>query len=179
MDGITAAVQQLKDLGLVVLSPAEPKVVDRRGDFLFVASDQVRSVRLVQDRHLESIRSSDFLWLVAPDGYVGQSASMELGFAVAVETPIFGLTAPYDLTLRQYVRVVPSIRVAVSRSRENSTITRRHPDGFLINPHDSLEKAHRILEHMERTWARAPRAIDDGAADQLARQRRELSQLLR
>src|ERR1700719_4959 len=82
MDAITAAVQELASLSVRVLSPADPRVVAQQGEFLFVASDRVRSVRLVQDRHFESIRSASFLWLVCPDGYVGPSASMELGCAV-------------------------------------------------------------------------------------------------
>src|SRR5216684_5482462 len=99
---INAAVQELASLSIRVLSPADPRVVAQQGEFLFVASDRIRSVRLVQDRHLESIRAADFLWLVCPDGYVGQSASMELGYAAAVGVLIFASRAPSDLTLREY-----------------------------------------------------------------------------
>src|SRR5580704_19244726 len=103
MDAITGVVYELAALSVRVLSPADPRVVAHEGEFLFVASDPVRSVRLVQDRHLESIRAADFLWLICPDGYVGQSASMEVGFAAAAGVPIFATHAPSDLTLRQYV----------------------------------------------------------------------------
>jgi hypothetical protein len=68
MEGIASAVRELSSLSIRVLSPADPRVVAAQGEFLFVASDRVRSVRLVQDRHLESIRAADFLWLVCPDG---------------------------------------------------------------------------------------------------------------
>src|SRR5438477_625314 len=100
MEVITAAFQELATLSIRVLSPADPRVVAQQGEFLFVASDRVRSVRLVQDRHLEAVRTADFLWLVCPDGYVGQSAAMEIGFAAGARTPIFGTHAPMDLTLR-------------------------------------------------------------------------------
>src|SRR5664279_4026678 len=103
MAAITAVVHELASLSVRVLSPADPRVVAAQGEFLFVASDPVRSVRLVQDRHLESIRAANFVWLICPDGYVGQSASMEVGFAAAVGVPIFSTHAPSDLTLRQYV----------------------------------------------------------------------------
>ena len=69
MDAIERDVGELRDAGVIVLSPSDPRVVDERNGFLFVASDRVRSVRLVQDRHLASIRESDMLWLVCPDGY--------------------------------------------------------------------------------------------------------------
>ena len=113
MGAITAAVHELAALSIRVLSPADPRVVAHQGEFLFVASDRVRSVRLVQDRHLESIRAADFLWLICPDGYVGQSASMEVGFAAAAGVPIFATHAPGDLTLREYVAVVPAVAEAV------------------------------------------------------------------
>src|SRR5260370_5223740 len=108
MEAIGAAVQELASRSIQVLSPADPRIVAAQGEFLFVASDRVRSVRLVQDRHLESIRAADFLWLVSPDGYVGSSASMEVGFAAAVGVPIFASLAPSDLTPRRYVVVVPT-----------------------------------------------------------------------
>src|SRR6266851_2180553 len=113
MEAITAAVHELAALSVHVLSPADPRIVARQGEFLFVASDPITSVRLVQDRHLESIRAANFLWLVCPDGYVGQSASMEIGFAAAVGVPIFAAQRPADLTLRQYVKIVPDLKTAV------------------------------------------------------------------
>ena len=94
MEAISAAVYELAAHSVRVLSPADPRVVAAQGEFLFVASDRVRSIRLVQDRHLESIRSADFLWLVCPDGYVGQSASMEIGFAAGAGVPSFPLDYP-------------------------------------------------------------------------------------
>src|SRR6202011_6288827 len=81
MGAISTAVDELAALSIRVLSPADPRIVAQQGEFLFVASDRVRSVRLVQDRHLDSIRAANFLWLVCPDGYVGSSASMEIGCA--------------------------------------------------------------------------------------------------
>src|SRR4051794_10477549 len=66
MADVQDAVYGLTDLGVEVLSPADPRVIDAFGDFLFVASDRARVIRLVQSRHLAAIQTSDFLWLVAP-----------------------------------------------------------------------------------------------------------------
>jgi len=147
MTAITAAVHELASLSIRVLSPADPRVVAAQGEFLFVASDPVRSVRLVQDRHLESIRAANFLWLVCPDGYVGQSASMEVGFAAAVGVPIFATHAPGDLTLRQYVTIVPKLAEALRRVAASSRPRRQ--EGILIDPHASVDEAHDILQRME------------------------------
>src|SRR5262249_40927530 len=114
----------------------------------------------VQDRHLESIRAATFLWLVCPDGYVGQSASMEIGYAVREGVPIFATRAPADLTLRQYVKIAPSLATTVKMI---STCPQRRPiPGILIDPHASLEKAHQILDRIGTALAR-PGAFDDAA----------------
>jgi hypothetical protein len=146
MEAITSAVHELAALNVRVLSPADPRIVAWQGEFLFVASDPVRSVKLVQDRHLESIRAANFLWLVCPDGYVGQSSSQELGYAIAVGVPILAARAPNDLTLQQYVKVVPTITAAVRMI--TASPRRRHAEGILIDPHASVEKAHHILDRI-------------------------------
>jgi hypothetical protein len=144
MDAITSAVHELASLNVRVLSPADPRIVAQQGEFLFVASDPIRSVRLVQDRHLESIKAANFLWLVCPDGYVGQSASMEIGYAAAFGVPIFAAQLPTDLTLRQYVKLAPSLEAAVNMATINPN--RRWPEGILIDPRASIDYAHLILE---------------------------------
>jgi hypothetical protein len=48
MTAITQAIHELASMSIRVLSPADPRIVAARGQFLFVASDRVRSVRLVQ-----------------------------------------------------------------------------------------------------------------------------------
>jgi hypothetical protein len=158
MEAISSAVYELMAHSVRVLSPADPRVVAAQGKFLFVASDRVRSVRLVQDRHLESIRAADFLWLVCPDGYVGQSASMEIGFAAGAGIPVFATRSPSDLTLSEYVVIVPSIEDAIRRTE---TQPRSHrPEGLLIDPHASIEVAHRILDRLGTALAQAGEAGD-------------------
>jgi hypothetical protein len=98
--------------------------------------------------------------LVCPDGYVGQSASMEVGFAAAVGVPIFASQAPSDLTLRQYVGIVPSLAAAVRTT--SSRHRQRHHEGILIDPHASVEQAHYILERVEDGLTR-PRGLEEPA----------------
>lgn len=115
MGAVQDVVEEFVDHGAFVLSPADPRVVDQFGDFVFVASDRVRHIRTVQGRHLASIGASDFLWLVAPEGYVGVSAAMEIGFAAANDIPVFSDEVPSDLTLRQWVEVVAGPAAAIER----------------------------------------------------------------
>lgn len=158
MDAISRAVYELSSLNVKVLSPADPRVVAQQGEFLFVASDPVRSVRLVQDRHLECIRAASFLWLVCPDGYVGQSASMEIGFAAGAGVPIFSTYAPADLTLREYVTIANSIKDAIRRVEAQPKIGR--DEGLLIDPHAKVEAAQKILEGMNSRLLRQPTGLD-------------------
>src|SRR5207245_10948070 len=95
-----------------------------------------------------------------PDGYVGQSASMEIGFAVAAGVPIFTTRAPDDLTLRQYVRTVPTLSHALHMFSAYSSRGRR--EGILIDPHASVEKAHCTLERIEAALTR-PSSLGDPA----------------
>jgi hypothetical protein len=157
LTAISNAVQEFTDRGVRVLSPADPRVVAAQGDFVFVASDRVRSVRLVQDRHLASVKESDFLWLVSPDGYVGQSASLELGYAVAHRVSILCETTPHDLTLRQYVRVVPGIAAGVEWARRWPRA--ETAPSMLLDAQSAIETAHETLDAVKRQLT-TPTTVD-------------------
>lgn len=113
MSSIYNAVCELRALGVDVLSPSDPRIVDHVGEFLFVASDRLRSVKLVEDRHLEAIRASDLLWVVCPDGYTGPSTSGEILAAAVLNVPVYSSTPALDITIGQYVRRVADFRAAV------------------------------------------------------------------
>ena len=144
MDAVQQAVYALTDAGAEVLSPADPRVVDAFGDFLFVASDRLRTIKTVQSRHLAAIEASNFLWLVTPDGYVGPSAAMELGFAVARGVPVFSTTPPQDLTMRQFVTVVPDMRTAFAHAARTPLLTEANV--ALLDPTKAVADGHAHLE---------------------------------
>jgi hypothetical protein len=141
MSAIESAVVELGELDVQVLSPADPRVVDAVGAFYFVGSDLVRSVKLVQDRHLAAIDTSDLLWLCAPNGYLGLSAAMEIGYAVRAGTPVFASELPTDLTLREYVTVVPQIRMALAACR-GRTHPSNHALRLLLDPVAAISASH-------------------------------------
>ncbi len=114
MPAIYTAVNELRAARVSVLSPADPRIVDHLREFLFVASDRTRFKRQVQQRHFEAIGQSDFLWLVCPDGYVGVSAAMEIGWALQARVPVFSDMKPSDVTAEDFVTVVPSIKDAIA-----------------------------------------------------------------
>ena len=166
MGEIEEAVYALTDAGVRILSPADPRVVDQFGDFLFVASDKVRAIRLVQSRHLAAIAASDFVWLVAPDGYIGQSGAMEVGYAAAVGTPVFCSEVPADLTLRQYMTTMPTPQAAAleiaRRAERESSVARS--GNVLLDPVETMQGAHDDLEAIALELSRPRRGAADTAA---------------
>jgi hypothetical protein len=168
MGAVADAVYRLTDAGVRVLSPADPRVVDQFGDFLFVASDRARAIKLVESRHLAAIEASDFVWLVAPEGYIGQSGAMEVGFAVAVGTPVFCSEVPVDLTLRQYVTTLPQPEDALRAVHQGRNAHQRAASSpsILLNPTGVLQAAHDDLERiaLELQQGREPISRAAGAA---------------
>lgn len=158
MQEVQEVVAGLVHAGALVLSPADPRIVDQFGDFVFVASDRVRHIRTVQSRHLAAIAASDFVWLVAPDGYVGVSAAMEIGYAAAAEVPVFSADVPTDLTLRQWVTVVHDPGEAMGRLGDIRPIQRQ--PSLLIDPHLAIQRSHDDLLVVERGFTGRPSEID-------------------
>jgi hypothetical protein len=171
IDDVQDSVRDLSDAGVLVLSPADPRIVDQFGDFVFVASDQVRHLRTVQSRHLAAITASDFLWLVAPDGYVGTSAAMEIGYAAARQIPVYCRDVPTDLTLRQWVTVVESIDGAIERHPARREL--RAQESVLVDPAPSLQTAHDELIVAQRGLLGAPTIDQTAEAEQALRRLRE------
>jgi hypothetical protein len=150
MVAIYSAVHELRAFGVGVLSPSDPRVVDAAGEFLFVASDRLRSVKLVQDRHFEAIRASDFLWVVCPDGYTGPSTSAEIGAAQALGVPIFSDHPPLDITLCHYVTQVGSMRAAIATISARSAPRARARAHVLLEPDFSVTRSIAALENIGR-----------------------------
>jgi hypothetical protein len=148
MTAIYDAVGSLRAAGVTVLSPSNPTVVDHIGEFLFVASDRLRSVKLVQDRHLEAIRNSDFLWVVCPDGYTGASTSGEVMAAAVLGVPVFSSSPALDITIGEYVERVGSIGEAIARVAPRMETTSPH---VLIDPRHSIATTIGALEALEPT----------------------------
>jgi len=163
MGDVQEAVGALRDAGANVLSPADPRIVDQFGDFVFVASDIVRHLRVVQARHLAAIAASDFLWLIAPDGYIGQSAAMEIGFAAAHGVPVYSTQVPSDLTLRQWVTTVSGVHEALARTGNTAYAGWPLTSAILLDPQRAIQDSHDDLQTAEHglLGAPAPQASED------------------
>ena len=119
---VQQAVLDCRAKRVLVLSPEEPWIADVEEGFLFVQSDICRVIHHVQDRHLQAIRRADFVWLCCADGYVGVSATLEIGYALACGTPIYSTTSPRDTTLSKFTRIVPSLQHLIKALKANHPI---------------------------------------------------------
>lgn len=91
-----------------VLSPLGVEFIDPLAEFVRLRHETDESSTSIESRHLHALSESDFVWLHAPDGYVGSSAMFELGHAHALGVPIFSDTAPADEAFVPWVTIVNS-----------------------------------------------------------------------
>ena len=96
-------------LSYVVLSPSSVEFVDPSASFVRLEHELDDSVVDIETRHLSAISEADFVWLHAPAGYVGPSASLELGHARALGIPVFTDVDLEDELLRSLVTKVDSV----------------------------------------------------------------------
>jgi NTP pyrophosphatase (non-canonical NTP hydrolase) len=105
VDGLARVYSQLS-AAYEVLSPTSLAFVNPGHEFVRLAAEVDEAVGSIERRHLLAITKSDFVWLHAPDGYVGSSASLEIGHAHALGIPVFSTLPPTDLTLASLIHVV-------------------------------------------------------------------------
>lgn len=110
LPGLRQDFDELRDLGFRILSPHNTNAVSEEDGFVFMQGEEAATPEAIEWRHLDAIRRSSFVWLHAPEGYVGPSAALEVGFARACGIPVYSRSAPNELVLQQMVRIVTSPR---------------------------------------------------------------------
>lgn len=89
-----------------VLSPLGLDFVDPEADFVRLPHEVSLAAATVEQNHLNALAEADFVWLHAPDGYVGPSAMFELGHAKAMGIPVFTDRILGETTFQSWVNVV-------------------------------------------------------------------------
>jgi NTP pyrophosphatase (non-canonical NTP hydrolase) len=108
VEGLRRSFEQLKDLGFNVLSPSSVDITSEENGFVYMHGEQTETPENLELRHLEAIQRARLVWLHAPDGYVGPTAALELGFARASGIPVFSTSMIGDEAFRTFVTVVSS-----------------------------------------------------------------------
>ncbi len=115
---LRAEFSELQGAGCTVLSPLDLDFVGEVEGFVYRAGELSQTTADVERHHLEAMRAADLVWLHCPDGYVGSSAAMELGFARALGVRVFARQRPRDVTLADLVFVCRSPGAAVHQVRD-------------------------------------------------------------
>lgn len=89
--------------GFDLICPLSIDFVDDEATFVKAEHEIEDSTSVIERRVLDAIRKSDFVWLFAPQGYVGLSASFEIGFAHSLGVPVFSDTAVQDEMLQTMI----------------------------------------------------------------------------
>lgn len=108
VEGLRRSFEQLKDLGFNVLSPSNIDIVKERNGFVYMEGEEAETAEQLELKHLDAIERARVVWLHAPEGYVGPTAALELGFAKASGIPIFATSRPKDEAFSSFVTVVNS-----------------------------------------------------------------------
>lgn len=98
--------QKFLDLRCRILSPETVDIRREEDGFVYMRGEETQTPETLERRHLNAIAEADFVWLHAPEGYVGLSASLEIGYATAIGTPVFASTLPNDMALKTMVKIV-------------------------------------------------------------------------
>lgn len=117
VDGLRVAFDTLRSLGCSVLSPGSVDFVEEIDGFALTADEAGGDPAQIEALHIAAIRAADFVWLHAPDGYVGPSAALEIGVAHSLDVPVLALEGPTDTALASFVVEVSSIADAIGRAR--------------------------------------------------------------
>ena len=99
---IMKAVEEFEKAGFEVLAPKKSKIINPGEEFVVLEGEEADSPKMIGDRYLKAISEADILYLVTPKGYLGNSAKMELGFALALHKHIYCSEVVDDATLKLY-----------------------------------------------------------------------------
>lgn len=107
-EGLRRIFEKLQDTGFTVLSPKNPIIENEEQGFVYMRNETGFSPEEIERRHLDAIQRADFVWFFAPDGYVGPTGALEVGFARANGIPIYSDTPLKDLAIGHFIERVDS-----------------------------------------------------------------------
>ncbi len=120
LPGLNRLYRELEATGVRILSPLS-LAFDPSEEVVRSPSEIDFSVQELEKYHLRAIQEAEFIWLHAPNGYVGLSGAFELGFAQAHLKPVFSFQQPEDALLQGQVSRITSVFEALEVMRPGRT----------------------------------------------------------
>lgn len=168
LDQVDEAIRQFTELGAEVLSPPSGEAELKRRGFTKLRGDPSETPMLTEHRHLDAISRSHLLWLVVPDGKIGRSTSLELGFALANHVPVFSMHKVSDATLRLFVRQVSGPAAALQAVKTRNVLA---GSTLLLEPQQTIAAMRGYIADLEGLlhWEGSPmNVVDSARAAQIA-----------
>lgn len=158
LDEVRQAIKEFKQYRANILSPASGYEDDNKNGFSTLAGDPSLVPTVTEARHLDAISKSDLLWLIAPDGFTGFATTLEIGYAYALDTPIFTSDTLKEPILREYVQKVENPKDAVLRVVQDSTNVMTT---VLLNPVEAINVIKSQLIELEKlmSWDEKPMGV--------------------
>ena len=107
-EGLRRTFEKLRDLGFAILSPANPFIESEKQGFVYMQHENTHAPHQIENRHLDAIQRADFVWFFAPNGYVGPTGALEVGFARANGIPVYSDSPLNDVTIKEFIEIVDS-----------------------------------------------------------------------
>ncbi len=98
---VLQAVRSFQQLGLNVTSPKGNSILEEGIDFVRFDTDSITyDDETIQSITLHHLFKSDFIYVVAPNGYVGRTTCYEIGRLLHAELPVYFSSYPSDLPIK-------------------------------------------------------------------------------
>lgn len=109
LDILMALKESLESNSITVLSPVGSFALNPKSEFIFLNADPIKDHRLLQDSIFGKMRMSSFHVLANVDGYIGNAALMEIGYAIALGLQILTLEVVEDPNIAPYCRLLKDV----------------------------------------------------------------------
>lgn len=116
-DRLVSAKKDFTTLGAEVLRPHSDSISVADQELVRLEGDP-DDLRAVQEKQLEALRDSDFVYVVNPGGYLGPSATLEVGYAHRAGTPVYASEQPFEPAVAAVVQGVYAPEEALEHYRE-------------------------------------------------------------
>lgn len=101
--------KELEKVQIRVLSPKECTIKNPGSEFVIFQSDATSDHKFLQDTVFSKIRCSTFVLLANYNDYIGQAATLEIGYAIAHGISILTLNPVKDVHLKPYCRLLTDV----------------------------------------------------------------------
>ena len=94
----------LEENGMRVLSPEGHLATNPDEEFIYLDSDPIEHPELLQSSVFAKIRRSTFIVAANVDGYLGNAAILEIGYAIALGIRVYCVESVRDPNIAPYCR---------------------------------------------------------------------------